>query len=471
MTTKKSKKSKSAASKKTSSAKDETVKQVAERNTRIWEQKVETANMEKKEYSNMIKYFAETNDELHTHMKQTEKDTLDVVNYLRRSEAENEDKIQNMTKQLIQQKISYEERIDQLTNDYANRLSEQERRLKETTAKSILLSEEIDRLAEFRKKRKELLEEVEVMKDEIIVEQKRHNEEKIHMERVHSDEKFALQEEMTKMINDMASKAQETAIKELSDKTKEIFKENVVLSKSVELFQKENEQLKKKMKMINTENIELRNSMKVTDEVIAKNSKKNQLLNRTIKELEEKNEVITKALDFTTKTFDEEKENYYQNMMKEQNELKASLHKQMISVNERSLQMKQVKQVARLILEQRSETEKFFLDAFYHVRKEIEKSRTIENENGNNNLKLSKHLSDLSWEEKEKVLNELFRRMNRPYKQNKTIKIPQQISRPNSNQQILPPISPSHNTSNEELLEENQFDSENKSTTFLTQQQ
>ena len=85
----------------------------------------------------------------------------------------------------------------------------------------------------------------------------------------------------------------------------------------------------------------------------------------------------------------------------------------------RTKEFKNIKALAQMILDQRSDIEQFFLESLEQVRNEIKKKR--EQEKKSHGLKLPEinkqhnekvDISELDWEEKEKLLRILFSKMN-----------------------------------------------------------
>lgn len=66
-----------------------------ERNTDLWEAKLKMMEFQKEQFRDSMKHLVEENTTLVDFMNQTEKDTMDVVSYLKRLDAEKDDEVRN----------------------------------------------------------------------------------------------------------------------------------------------------------------------------------------------------------------------------------------------------------------------------------------------------------------------------------------------------------------------------------------
>lgn len=73
--------------------KDEAVGKQAERNSNIWEARLKMAEFHKEHYKDTARQLVEENTSLVDYMKQTEKDSMEVVAYLRKVDGEKEEEV------------------------------------------------------------------------------------------------------------------------------------------------------------------------------------------------------------------------------------------------------------------------------------------------------------------------------------------------------------------------------------------
>ncbi|CAF0840532.1 unnamed protein product [Brachionus calyciflorus] len=178
---------------------------------------------------------------------------------------------------------------------------------------------------------------------------------------------------------------------------------------------------------------------------------------KQIKELQAKIEVLEKSLSQVIREFETERESLIHKCKLEMESGSIELEKMKRALELKNKEMNKVKKLAKNILEQRSDIERFFLDSLDYVKKQVSINRNEYRKEANqmyNNRMLAAYngqmeypkvktfskkfdanstnnvfndleqavkwqgvdkvfdLNDLTWEQKEQVLRELFARMN-----------------------------------------------------------
>lgn len=87
-------------SSKGSAKKEESLDKMQERNSNIWEAKLKMAEFHKEHYKDTARQLVEENTSLLDYMKQTEKDTMEVVGYLRKIDTDKESEISKLEHEL-----------------------------------------------------------------------------------------------------------------------------------------------------------------------------------------------------------------------------------------------------------------------------------------------------------------------------------------------------------------------------------
>ena len=146
---------------------------------------------------------------------------------------------------------------------------------------------------------------------------------------------------------------------------------------------------------------------------------------KKIQSYKQKIQILEQSLQQIVGDFEKEKE-----MVRYQHEAIIKQQKQEIinsreNLKVRNGELKQVRALAQVILDQRSEVEQFFLEALEQIKEEIRKKAQIEKRNRKtndlqqpdpavNNAANSEKvdLNDLEWEDRERVLRLLFSKMN-----------------------------------------------------------
>lgn len=443
-------------------AKDESIAKMAERNSNIWEAKLKMTEFHKEHYKDTARQLVEENTSLVDYMKETEKDTIDVVTYLRKLDAEKDDEVSRLTDDLKTIDSRYQKEKTSILSDFHLQITDLHSQLDSKTLEATLLENELNQLKEFRKKKLQMQRELEEIKEAMLVNERDHSDHMTKIEEKFFEEKMRLQIEANKKIEQLAEKAHDAAIQNLDDITRNIYKENVQLTESFRLNTGEIEILRKENKNLRNHNEKLfgqtEDNINLAQEKVSVASKQAV----QIKDFKIKVEILEKSLSQVVREFEVERTNIIRMCRTEMDSSVIELEKTKRTLALRNKEMNRVKKLAKNILEQRSELERFFLDSLDFVKKEIATNRNEYRREANalyNNRMLAAHagqieypkvrtftkkfdaastnnvfkdleqaekwfnlnnmvdLVDLTWEQKEQVLRELFSRMNGPKKQ------------------------------------------------------
>lgn len=437
--------------------KDEAIGKQAERNSNIWEARLKMAEFHKEHYKDTARQLVEENTSLVDYMKQSEKDSMEVVAYLRKIDAEKDEEISRLEYELKTFHEKHQGEKDIIVSEFNEQLNEVREKLERKTQEHGIVQNELTQLKEFRKKKIQMQKELEEIKEAMILNEKEHKDHMSRIEQKFFEEKMRLQIEANKKIEELAERAHDAAVKNLDDITKNIYKENLQLTDAFKLHSKEMEHLKKQNTKLAIENEQMRGSSDGNSALVKEKVDTAAKQAKTIKELTDKVEILEKSLSQMVREFEIERENIIKKCGIELESSTIELDKLTKTLNLKTKEMSKVKKLAKNILEQRTEIERFFLDSLDHVKRQVIMNRTEyrkEALNAYNSKMLAAHngqmdypkirtftkkfdafstnnvykdleqaekwfdmsklvdLADLTWEQKEQVLRELFARMN-----------------------------------------------------------
>ncbi len=157
----------------------------------------------------------------------------------------------------------------------------------------------------------------------------------------------------------------------MDDITRNVYKENAQLVESFKLNTEEIERLKKlnnqfqsQYELIKAQNDENSVLAKERVEIVSKQSKK-------IKDLNLKIEILEKSVSQIVQEFEHERSSLIKRHRFELENSSSELEKLRKTLELKSKEMNKVKKLAKNILEQRSEIERFFLDSLDFVKRQI----------------------------------------------------------------------------------------------------
>lgn len=437
--------------------KDEAIGKQAERNSNIWEARLKMAEFHKEHYKDTARQLVEENTSLVDYMKQSEKDSMEVVAYLRKLDSEKDEENTRLEFELKTFREKHQGEKDILINEFNEQLNDMREKLERKTNEHGLVQNELNQLKEFRKKKIQMQKELEEIKEAMILNEKEHKDHMSRIEQKFFEEKMRLQIEANKKIEELAERAHEAAVKNLDDITKNIYKENVQLTDAFKLHNKEMEQLKKLNGKLLNENATLKGSTNGNDALVKEKVEDSAQKAKKIKELQGKVEILEKSLAQMVREFETERTHILKKCKLEMESGQIEMDKLKKTLEMKTKEMNKVKKLAKNILEQRTDIERFFLDSLDFVKKQIVTNRSEYRKEANtayNAKMLAAHngagdypkirtftkkfdafstnnvykdleqaekwydmsklvdLTDLTWEQKEQVLRELFARMN-----------------------------------------------------------
>ncbi|XP_044292883.1 basal body-orientation factor 1 isoform X2 [Varanus komodoensis] len=374
----------------------------------LWEARLEVTEISRKEYREAARRLARNNEELERQQRRLEKDTVEVISYLKKQDAEKEELIEKLKLQVTELKQKAKEESEQ------------------------------------------------VLKDTLDITKKEHQETICMLERKFLEEKQRLEREAEKKIIMLAERAHHEAIVQLDNAGKTVFTENIHLHEALGYHMKETEELQKIRQKLEEDNAFLLQDKETNDLLVQEKVMQITQQKAQIQELQNLVKNLEAAVNHMAREFKTEVESTRQKALVQNQAGQTEIEKlqQLLEMKER--EMSRVKKLARNILDQRTEVEKFFLDALEQVKQEIITSRKcykqvaqaayqrkmmaafsgkeeypkirtfsdnvhstnsvqmdlLEAEKWTNIQKGKVDISELTWEQKESVLRLLFAKMN-----------------------------------------------------------
>ncbi|XP_072555374.1 basal body-orientation factor 1 isoform X2 [Paramormyrops kingsleyae] len=374
----------------------------------FWESRLNVTELSRAEYRETAHKLALANEELGQEKERAEKDNIDIITFLKRREAEREGKISQLEEQLREQKKAARKECEQL------------------------------------------------LKEKIETEDRNHKESLARMEHKFFNEKLRLEKEAEQRIAKLAERAHNEAIVQLDDTCRSVFRENIRLNQALAHHVKETDELRKTTAALaqGRESLALH---KETSELMATENVSHLMQQKEeIAALRSKAATLEQALELMATELEKERRDREQEVSAEAEAGRVGTDRLRRTLEAREREMNRVKLLSRGVLEQRTELECFFQEALQQVRQEIRASREqyrraaqaayqrgmsearvgrreyprirtfTKNEQSTNSVHTDLEeaekwcysrgarvdISELTWEQKEKVLRLLFAKMN-----------------------------------------------------------
>ncbi|KAI6657185.1 Basal body-orientation factor 1 [Oopsacas minuta] len=397
---------------------------------KIWEHRVSAVELSRQEYRDHTFKLLKENESLHQALRGTEQDTIEVIAFLKRESGQKEALITELQEEKKRVKRDLRKEKEELLSQHRENILLLNEALSAKGQEIKVLQAELKQVKEFRKMRTQLLDELESSKSKLQQTEIYCRESMRKTEQKCFEEKLRMHQETTRKMAELAERAHEEAKLNLDQTTVNIFKENVRINEALSLHIQEGEMLRKKGKRLEEETVKLRLDNELDQVRLKENAR-----------VQEQQKKQISLLDYKLYSLGLELSN--SESVREQNMQLAIVEKEdarkddcvQLELLQRSVKLKnkelcQVKQAARLVLQQRSDIETFFLDALSFVRKQIvgsERSRRVNEKlppiTGNTSV-VDKNsfpvdgqtdtvdIGELTWEQKEQVLRMLFAQMN-----------------------------------------------------------
>ncbi|XP_009426393.1 basal body-orientation factor 1 isoform X3 [Pan troglodytes] len=405
---------------------DESVVDRAKANASLWEARLEVTELSRIKYRDTSRILAKSNEDLKKKQCKMEKDIMSVLSYLKKQDQEKDNMIEKLKQQLNETKEKAQEEKDKL--------------LKENLRNTERIHQETLRRLESR----------------------------------FFEEKHRLEQEAEKKIIMLAERAHHEAIVQLNDAGRNVFKENVYLQKALAYHLKETDALQKNSQKLQESHTLLLHQKEINDLLVKEKIMQLVQQRSQIQTLQKKVVNLETALSYMTKEFESEVLKLQQHAMIENQAGQVEIDKLQHLLQMKDREMNRVKKLAKNILDERTEVERFFLDALHQVKQQIlisrkhykqiaqaafnlkmraactgrteyPKIRTFDGREHSTNsvnqdlLEAEKwthiegnvDIGDLTWEQKEKVLRLLFAKMNgcpsRKYNQSSRPPVPDYV--------------------------------------------
>ncbi|UJR32056.1 hypothetical protein I4U23_019524 [Adineta vaga] len=426
---------------------------MAARNALLWKVRLNVADSSQKQYREFVGNLNTENETLRDQMRQTEKDTLDVISFLKKQDIEKDVEIERLQQEIKDLQVDNVKETDELTNDFKQQKRYLDEKLARKESELDIVRHELNQIKDFRKRKDQMQKELDEIKQAMIYNEREQKESLERQERKFSEEKQRLHQECNKKIEEIAEHAQDEAIKTLDENGRSVFKENVGLIKSLHIYKQELADLQQMREQLIKQASIVTDDKDINDTLMKEKVEQVQKRNKKIKELKEKIQSLEISLTQFIEEFNVERRQLLEQSQIEQESSQNEIIKLQRALELKGKEMNKVKKLGKTILQQRSELENMFLNALQHVKRQIVYERLqypkIElspsenrivtvyqgqedstrmatlsefNTNGaphgldeetkwvNQTAELSS--TDLTWEQKEQVLRELFIRMN-----------------------------------------------------------
>uniref|UniRef100_A0A8B9TD19 Basal body-orientation factor 1 n=1 Tax=Anas platyrhynchos TaxID=8839 RepID=A0A8B9TD19_ANAPL len=284
-------------------------------------------------------------------------------------------KIEKLKKELVHLKQQAQEENKKLTDYYAQQIKELEEKFHEKVGEIGQIQSELKLIKEFRKEKAAMEKELEDLKKSMKISDRRHQEAIVRLEKRFLEEKKRLEEDTEKKLVMMTETAQREAVLQLNSMGREVFKENIRLQGAFSDNLKEKMELQKTKLKLEEDKTLLLLEKETSEGLIRKKILQINHQKAQIRDLQCKVEKLEMAVSHMTREFETKTQKTQHQALIENQASMVEIKKLQQLLEMKDQEMNRVKKLARNILNERTEVERFFLDALEYVKQEIRASR------------------------------------------------------------------------------------------------
>ncbi|KAJ3148868.1 hypothetical protein HDU89_004449 [Geranomyces variabilis] len=341
----------------------------------ILEQTLSATSKSLDSYKERMTGLVHTHEDLQEACQQQEKDALEVIAALHRENEKREAKIKELRQQLDDEAKRHQDEIDEAAEEHDRKISDMSALIAEKEAACNVMQQEFSVIKDFRKKRHDLIKELDAQKQLMSDTERRHVETVARMERKFFEEKIRLQKEVNRKISELATKAHREAVANLKETEKEVFRQNVRISEALRHHVAESEALGKRNEELTRMNARLVDEKGLHDVIVREKIVQAKTQAKEIKELRLKIQSMEHTLSHVVREFVHERTLMGEVASRELASVRALAAALTTSLERKTREMRHIKRLAQHVLDQRSDLEKFFLDALATIRDAIAAER------------------------------------------------------------------------------------------------
>jgi len=344
-------------------------------NALLWKQKLELTERQRDDYRDTCRKLAAENENVSDSLYQAERDTIDVISLLKREDITKFKNIQQLTKRVAElEEITGKERA-RIEAEFNEKRAVLEGELAERTKEVALLQKELKSVNEFRKNKAKITEEIKEMREQLAAQKAENEKNKQRMEHEFFVEKMKMEREAGQKIAQYAEKAQKEAISGLDETTRKVFRDNVQMSEVMDHHVEENNSLRDKNRRLSESLKKTRQELEINEITVRAKIAETRRAKDEIVNLSHSLKEARSKLDKQKQESNDERQLVLSTAVQQSAIDRADIARLQQTLSLRESEMKKVKLLAKKVIDERSDMEKFFIEALDYVCRQIRNSR------------------------------------------------------------------------------------------------
>jgi len=425
-------------------------------NALLCKQNLSLCTRQRDDYRETCQKLASENEKISSSLYQAERDTIDIISLLKREDIQKFKNIRELNKRISELEQITDKEREKIETTYNAKTKTWEDQLAEKEKQVELLQRELHAVKEFRKQKAQLMEEIKDMRNELEQQRNLNTKNKQKMEHKFFVEKMKMENEASQKIAQYAELAQKEAIAGLDETTRKVFRDNVSMSEVMNYHIEENKMLREKNKKLERKIKTINQELEISDLTAREKVSQHQKAKDHIRNLVHEIKTLNNQLKEQKRDNKNERALVLHKSVQQSVSDQADIARLSLQLQRKELEYRRVKTLAKKVVDERAEMERFFIEALDEVAERIKDSRqnyvkstktqyhaqmaaaaagrgampsvktfskggynstnTVQKDIAEasdwNNVPPNTDISDLTWEQKERVIRLLFAKMN-----------------------------------------------------------
>ena len=319
------------------------------------------------------------NADLKKKRAKSEKDTHEFVAYFQKEMEKKDEMIAQLNTSLVQKELQYEREKEEMRSSYEDQLATQQQtsseKVESLNMQLRMVGDELTVLNDFKEMKVDLEKKLDQTAQDLVTQQQNHQQTINAMERKFLEEKARIQKDVERRIEEIKRKCREEAQQGLDADTRKIITDNRRMGEELRFQLQTTDELQRAKTQLEEEKTRLAREVGLFTEKEREYAKQGYRQSREIKELQHKVKSLERSLSQVVRDFEKEKEMIILQHKQQVEELKIEESGLRQLVKLKNKELKNIRKLAQIILDQRTEVEQFFLEALEQVKSEVRRER------------------------------------------------------------------------------------------------
>jgi|Transcript_60837 hypothetical protein len=311
------------------------------------------------------------NVKLREELKEQERESLQVVEFLRKEVERKQEQIESLTKQLDTQKQDLTKQMEDEKATMQATIDEKDAAFAELKEQKETLETQLASVDQFKKDKYDMEVELKRLRDNECAIKEKNERELSKLKYQSLEEKVRLKNEEIAMEQRFNQDVERKAYELLDEKMKRIHQQNKHLLEDKGLLEKELEQLLEIKKRVEEDKKCKQRDLELKEQSLEQFALQGHRQSKEVRELMMKNRHLASSLQNTINNYELEKTNskkQYDEILKAREQQLVDAH-QMVQI--RTQELHRIRSLAKHIISSRSELEAFFNEALEYVKQQI----------------------------------------------------------------------------------------------------